>query len=469
MPVSAHFYAPTIVFPSSRLIQEALVTNPIRTLFAARNALLNVLLLSAFTAPAAQAVTPFELVIHGSNTLGAKLIPECAKAFLSHKGVEAPQINITAENEFLVKGFEHSPRIAIAAHGSSTGFRSLAANSADIGMSSRPIKGKEVDKLSFIGNMLSRDSEHPVAVDGLAILVHRDNPIDALNTDEIARIFSGEIRNWNQLGGPNSNINLHARDNNSGTWDTFKNLVLRKVYKLHSSAKRYESNDDLSDAVAADPSAIGFSGLASVRDSKALSVSYKGTAPVSAGRLTVATEDYPLTRRLYLYTAEQHSEVVNEFIHFCQSNQGQNIVKDVGYISQNIIAVDQTVPERAPEEYRALAQNGQRLSVNFRFNEGSAKLDNKAFWDIGRLTRFMQQPENQHRKLVLVGFNDAASRSQRSAVLSKLRATAVRSQLFRNDTPVSETLGLGDYMPVAAAGSSLSEAKNGRVEAWLTN
>lgn len=439
----------------------------VRSLFSAHLVLLPWLLISG--ASSAQATEPFELTIHGSNTLGAKLIPECAKAFLSHKGVDQPQINRTAENEFMVKGLDHLPRIAIAAHGSSTGFRSLAAAQADIGMSSRPIKAKEVSKLEFLGQMLSRNSEHPVAVDGLAILVHKSNPIDALSTDQIARIFAGEVRNWNQLGGANTAINLHARDNNSGTWDTFKNLVLRKVYKLHNSAKRYESNDDLSDAVAADPAAIGFSGLASVRDSKAVSVSYEGTEPVAAGRLSVATEDYPLTRRLYLYTAEQHSAIVNEFIHFCQGQQGQDIVNAVGYISQNIIAVAQNVPAQAPDEYRALSESGQRLSVNFRFNPGSAKLDNKAFWDIGRLTRFMEQPENRDRQLVLVGFNDATEKSKRSAVLSKLRATAVRSQLFRQRTPVAKTLGLGDYMPVAASGSNLAAAKNGRVEVWLTN
>lgn len=440
---------------------------PIRTFFSARHFLLQWLLATLVVSPGAMASESFELTIHGSNTLGAKLIPECAKAFLEHKGVDKPQINRTAENEFLVKGFEHRPRIVIGAHGSSTGFRSLAAGDADIGMSSRPIKAKEISRLEFLGNMLSRSAEHPVAVDGLAILVHKDNPVDALTTDQIARIFSGAINNWSELGGANAAINLHARDNNSGTWDTFKNLVLRKTYQLHSSAKRYESNDELSDAVAVDAAAIGFSGLASVRNSKAVPVSYEGTTAVSAGRLSVATEDYPLTRRLYLYTAEQHPPIVNEFIHFCQSQQGQDIVKRVGYISQNIIAVEQKVLSTAPQDYRELAQSGQRLSVNFRFNAGSAKLDNKAFWDIGRLSRFMQQPRNNNRTLVLVGFNDATNHSQRSAVLSKLRATAVRSQLFRQGVAVSKTLGLGDYMPVAASGSSLAAAKNGRVEVWL--
>jgi phosphate transport system substrate-binding protein len=411
----------------------------------------------------------FDITIHGSNTLGAKLIPECAKGFLEHKGVANPHLTVTAENEFLIQGTDPFPRIAIAAHGSSTGFRSLNSGSANIGMSSRPIKDKEVTKLSFLGDMKSRASEHPVALDGLAILVHKNNPLDALNTDQIAKIFSGEINNWKALGGSDSPINLHARDNNSGTWDTFKNLVLRKVYKLDSRAKRYESNDDLSDAVAVDPAAIGFSGLASVRNSKALLVSFADTQPVAAGRLSVATEDYPLTRRLFLYTPEKSPQITREFIEFCQSQQGQDIVKEVGYISQNIIAVEHAIDASAPEDYQAIASQGQRLSVNFRFNHNSAKLDNKAYWDVGRLKTFMAQPENQERHLILVGFNDRANTDDRSKILSKLRATAVRSALFRSGIHVSKTLGLGDYMPVASSGTSTSGAKNGRVEVWLVD
>ncbi|GAA5314922.1 MAG: phosphate ABC transporter substrate-binding/OmpA family protein [Candidatus Pelagadaptatus aseana] len=411
----------------------------------------------------------FDITIHGSNTLGAKLIPECAKGFLENKGVNNPRLTITAENEFLIQGSDPFPRIAIAAHGSSTGFRSLNSGSADIGMSSRPIKQKEVDQLSFLGHMTNRASEHPVALDGLAILVHQSNAIDALNTDQIAQIFSGQINNWKMLGGPDQAINLHARDNNSGTWDTFKNLVLRKVYTLDARAKRYESNDDLSDAVAADPAAIGFSGLASVRNSKALLVSYADTQPVAAGRLSVATEDYPLTRRLFLYTPEKAPVITREFIEFCQSQQGQDIVKDVGYISQNIIAVAHNIDRSAPADYQAIASQGQRLSVNFRFNHNSAKLDNKAFWDVGRLKSFMALPQNRGKQLVLVGFNDRATTDDRSKILSKLRATAVRSALFRNDIAVSKTLGLGDYMPVASSGTSSAAAKNGRVEVWLVN
>lgn len=407
-----------------------------------------------------------QLDIHGSNTLGAKLIPQCAKGFLESKDISNVTIRTTAENEFLIQGERNQSQIRVAAHGSSTGFRSLDTGFADIGMSSRPIKDKEVVKLNRLGNMRNSASEHTVAVDGLAILVNKSNQIDSLNTKQIAQVFSGEINNWKYLGGPDAAIRIHARDKNSGTWDTFKNLVLRKKYKLRGDATRYESNDALSDAVAIDPYAIGFAGIASVRDAKVLAVSAEGTSPVAPSHLSIATEDYPLTRRLYLYTPENKmTSQIRDFISFCQSKPGQQIVANVGYISQNIQAVKQDDYTNAPQVYRELMYKGDRLSVNFRFNVGSSKLDNKALKDVERLVEFMAEPENAEKHLVLVGFNDSVGRGERSNVLSKLRATVVRSALFNKEVPVEKTLGLGTFMPVGEVGSSAT--KNGRVEVWV--
>ncbi len=410
------------------------------------------------------------LDIHGSNTLGAKLIPHCAKAYLESKKIPNVRIDLTAENEFRIQGESPDARIRVAAHGSSTGYRALNAGVADIGMSSRPIKDMEVISLERFGYMRSSASEHTVAIDGLAILVNKTNNVESLTTGEIAQIFSGEINNWQELGGVNAAISLHARDNNSGTWDTFKSLILRKIYTLHPSAKRYESNDDLSDTVARDPYAIGFSGLASVRQAKALAVSDEGTQAIAPSHLSVATEDYPLTRRLYLYTPERNlTETIRDFVTFCQSEKGQEIVANVGYISQNIQAVKQEDFINAPQAYRELINNGDRLSVNFRFNAASARLDNKALVDVSRLQEFMDKRENQNKKLVLVGFNDAvkSQTGKRSTVLSKLRATAVRSALFKHGVAVNHTLGLGTVMPLAATGQKISNTKNGRVEVWL--
>lgn len=408
------------------------------------------------------------LSISGSNTLGAKLIPECARAYLLDKGARQPVIVNSAENEFVVESVAFDDQFVIRAHGSSTGFRALRNSEAVVAMSSRPIKAAEVVSLSSTGDMLSPQAEHTVAVDGLAVLVHPDNPVSSLSIEQIAQLFAGQIKNWSVLGGIDAPVSLHARDENSGTWDTFKNLVLKKNYQLSQQAQRYESNDALSDRVAEDIGAIGFSGLASVRNAKALAVSNGDMAAVAPTRMSVATEDYPLTRRLYLYSpVSLRTEAISEFIDFCQSQRGQDIVAEVGFVSQNIIAVAQQPLTNAPGAYNALAEKAERLSVNFRFHTGSSKLDNKALKDVERLINYLKQPENSQRPIYLVGFSDKAKTTNNEKILSRFRALAVWSELFSENILVYEALGFGAFMPLADSQSDMAKLKNSRVEVWI--
>lgn len=411
------------------------------------------------------------LSLQGSNTIGARLAPACALSYLEHHGFTDLTTHPGAvENEQQVCGRQPGGEriIDIAAHGSGTAFSGLLAGSADIGMASRPIKVSEKKALAAAGDMQSATAEHTIAMDGLAVLVHRDNPIDHLTIEQIAAIFSGEIENWNKVGGDDAPIRLYARDDKSGTWDTFAGLVLGKR-KLHPDAMRFESNDQLSDTVANDPHGIGFSGLASVHQAKALAVADGAARAIRPTRLSVATEDYPLARRLYLYTRPDRFEGdVAALIEHCQSEIGQNIVEQVGFVSQNIIELDPEPLANAPAAYQQLSTSARRLSVNFRFRQGSAELDNKALRDLRRLAEFMAQPEQQGSRIHLVGFNDSDSSENWGELISRFRALAVQAELMKAFIPVHQMLGLGAFLPVAAAGNNNASVKNGRVEVWLS-
>ncbi|CAA0115888.1 Protein SphX [BD1-7 clade bacterium] len=415
--------------------------------------------------------------IAGSNTVGAKLAPQCARDYLESIGVE----NVTiqrgdVENEYLVSGNQgvgldlERVSIRIEAHGSSTGFKRLDSGDAELAMASRPIKSKEIDALVKRGDMVSVDAEHTIGIDGLAILVSPNNPVATLTINQIARIFSGRIKNWKDLGGPSMPIELYARDEKSGTWDTFRKLVLSGDYELDARAQRYESNDQLSDAVAANMNAIGFAGLASVRDAKLLAVSNEDTAAMKPSTFTVATEDYPLSRRLFMYLPpDTQIPWVQDYVEFCQSEQGQKIVEKVGFVSQNIRSFRAQVNEAMPSQYQALAKSGERLSVNFRFSHGSPNLDNKAHRDLDRLIAFLKKSENREKSVYLVGFSDAGERFSQDLVLSRFRALAVRSALLREGLAVRDSYGLGSFMPVASNEDEGAKSKNGRVEVWLTD
>ena len=434
-----------------------------------------VLYLSPWTAFAALPLPADDrpvLRIQGSNTIGAKLGPALVTGLMQEQGLNDIRTSVTQENEQAVSALNGAGRkitVTIAAHGSGTGFSAIGQGSAELAASSRPIKDAESASLSSFGNMKSRDAEQVIAIDGLAIVLHPSNPISALSTLQLAQIFSGEISDWAQLGGRPGAIDLYARDDNSGTFDTFKELVLSANGKqLSGKAKRFESSEQLSDSVARDTNGIGFIGLPYVRKAKAVAIAAGDSQPMAPSVTLIATEDYPLSRRLFLYGPPKNANPWAEaLLQFAQSPRGQAIVASNGFIAQTVEAVKVEATADMPPAYQALAREAQRLSVNFRFQEGSANLDNKAQQDLRRVLDYLRQHDKLQNKVVLVGFGDPKAVSARAELLSKLRAMAVRRELAREGVVMREVTGLGDDLPVADNEGDSGRIKNRRVEVWV--
>lgn len=413
-----------------------------------------------------------DLEIHGSNTVGEKLAPALIAGFLEHRNADSIRLEATkTENERNVVGTVNGKAFTgrVAAHGTGTGFAGLQSGKADLAAASRAAKPKEIELLRSQTDLRDRASEHIVAIDGLAILVHPSNPIDALDKATLAQIFAGEITHWKELGGPDLAITLYARDDRSGTWDTFKSLVLSKEYPLSGQARRYESNDQLSDDVSRDPGAIGFTGLASVRSSKLLAIADGDSAALLPTQLNVATEDYPLSRRLYLYSrGAADSELTRQFLAFSQGPQGQNIVQQTGYVSQNIQAVSGGRDSQVPESFKRLTERFERLTVNFRFSEGRTKLDNKAYRDLERLAFFVKDQGADVNDILLIGFADRHADELRAQMISELRALSVKKALRENQgLEIKSYTGYGQYMPVGDNDDGKTARRNGRVEVWI--
>jgi phosphate transport system substrate-binding protein len=181
------------------------------------------------------------------------------------------------------------------------------------------------------------------------------------------RIFTGEITDWSQVGPYHGRIKLYAKNDNSGTYETFKDLVLAGK-PLAKGAQRLEDSRDISEAVANDPNGVGFIGLPYILSAKPIAVSEQGTRSLLPTRLSVATEDYLLSRRLYLYTASYpKNKYVRSFVEFALSRRGQDVVASNGFAAQTVTEVAQTAPVYAPEEYKQLTHNANRLTVDFRF------------------------------------------------------------------------------------------------------
>ncbi|MHA3735857.1 substrate-binding domain-containing protein [Pseudomonas sp. Eth.TT006] len=413
------------------------------------------------------------LRIQGSNTIGADLGPALVEGFLQQQGLlKIHRENPDAANEQHIVGQTAQGQrvvIEVAAHGSSTGFTALKNASADLAAASRPIKDSELLSLQALGDMKSPEAEQVIAIDGLAIILHPDNPLQQLDTAQLARIFAGEVKTWEALGGRGGAIHLYARDDQSGTYDTFKELVLARHEKsLSATAKRFESSEQLSDAVSSDPQGIGFIGLPYVRQAKAVAIADGASQSMLPLSSLIATEDYPLSRRLFLYLPPiSQNPWACALVAFAQSPQGQKIVAANGFISQSIHAMSVTPNPLMPEGYQSLIRHAQRLTVNFRFEEGSASLDNKARQDLARVLDYIKRHDKADRAVTLVGFGDEKDDPARADLLSKLRAMAVRRELVKNGVVLREVRGFGALMPVAANNGDEGRIKNRRVEVWV--
>ncbi|WP_054087623.1 MULTISPECIES: substrate-binding domain-containing protein [Pseudomonas syringae group] len=443
-------------------------------------ALLTALILSSATLPfAALAALPVPsgdaptLRIQGSNTINAELGPALVEGMLRQQGLQAVQtLPGAALNEQRVTGVAATGQtvsVEVAAHGSGTGFTALKAGNADIAASSRPIKDQEAKELAGLGDLKSAAGEQIIAIDGVAVIVHPGNPLRQLDTQQLARIFSGEVRDWSEVGGNPGAIHLYVRDEKSGTYETFKELVLAKYGKnLSSAAVRFESSEQLSDEVSKDPNGVGFTGLPSIRRARAVAIADGESRPMLPTISLIATEDYPLSRRLYLYVPPAaHQRWAQALVRFAQSPGGQAIVAQEGFVAQTVQALKVQPTAQMPADYQALTRKAERLSVNFRFAQGSARLDNKAQQDLKRVVDYLKANDRLDQHVTLVGFGDAKSDPARATLLSRLRAMAVRRELLKSGVTFRDILGLGDEMPVATNDIDDGRIKNRRVEVWV--
>ncbi|WP_055002930.1 substrate-binding domain-containing protein [Pseudomonas coronafaciens] len=442
-------------------------------------ALLTALILTSATLPAsAIAALPMAsgdapvLRIQGSNTINAQLTPALVEELMRQQGMQAVRSLPSAVNELRVVGTTPTGQLVsidIAAHGSGTGFSALKAGNTDIAASSRPIKDQEAKDLAGLGDLKSAAGEQIIGIDGVAVILNPGNPLRQLDTVQLARIFSGEVKDWSEVGGNPGAIHLYVRDEKSGTYETFKELVLAKYGKqLAANALRFESSEQLSDEVSKDVNGIGFTGLPSVRHARAVAIADGESRPMLPTTSLIATEDYPLSRRLYLYVPPAgHQRWAQALVHFAQSADGQAIVARSGFVAQTVQALKVQPTAQMPADYQALTRKANRLSVNFRFAQGSARLDNKAQQDLKRVVDYLKAQDKLDQHVTLVGFGDAKSDPARATLLSRLRAMAVRRELLKSGVTFREILGLGDEMPVANNDIDDGRIKNRRVEVWV--
>jgi len=213
--------------------------------------------------------------------------------------------------------------ITVRGGGSGTGIAALIDGATDIADASRPMKDKEIKTAREKG---VNPVAHIIARDGIAVVVHPDNPINEISIENIKAIYTGEISRWDKIGGKGT-IVVVSRDAASGTFEAFNELALNNA-KLTDAALMLASNLEIARTVAQTPGAIGYIGLGYLtEDVKALKV--EGILP---SEKTVNDNSYPLARPLFMYTNGEPKGLAKSFIDFIMSSTGQEIVKEAGFV-----------------------------------------------------------------------------------------------------------------------------------------
>lgn len=244
-----------------------------------------------------------KLVIKGSDTLGAKMVPQLAEAY---------------------KASGNSVAFEIAAEGSSTAFSNLLAGTADIGMSSRGVKDTEVAKFTAKGQKIE---ETVAAWDMIAVMVNSRNPIKELSTKQIEGIFTGEITDWSEVGGSPGKISVYTRNTSSGTYKTFQDLAMSKR-DYGSRTQKMAGNEQIATEVGKNPNGIGYVGLAYAKAS--------GTKPIKVDGVECTPKQvkkYPLARKLYYYTVGKPAGEAKKFLSWAgKDKKAHKVIERVGFV-----------------------------------------------------------------------------------------------------------------------------------------
>lgn len=225
--------------------------------------------------------------------------------------------------------------IAVTGGGSGTGIAALINGKTDIVNSSRPMKEEEIKAAKVRG---TRPAAVIFALDGLSIIVHPNNPINSLSLVQLGKIYRGEIKDWDQLGGLQIPISLYGRQPNSGTYVYFRDLVLRGDYSPRM--KEMNGNAQIVEAARRDQGSIGYVGIGyAIKEGKViggikvLKLAREDSAPAvdPVDPRNIATGQYPLLRPLYQYTNGFPKGNILDFIRFELSPQGQKLVQEMGF------------------------------------------------------------------------------------------------------------------------------------------
>ncbi|WP_171132597.1 MULTISPECIES: phosphate ABC transporter substrate-binding/OmpA family protein [unclassified Ruegeria] len=438
-----------------------------------------------------------EVRFSGSSVMAETVLPALIKGFADQEGMTATRTQLddsTLQFE-LSKPDRNAPmaRFSFRTGTTDDGFADLIADETDVVLALRAVRDAENEaaRAAGLGDLTQTRRSRIVALDAMVPVVADENPFRQISLVDLARILSGEVQNWLDLGGPDAPIALHVPGAGTGLRQVIEDQLLSPAkLQLTEATIPHDQNADLIRAVARDPFAIGITSQAGTGETRALPLAGGCGHALAATRQSIKTEDYPLTSPMFLYLpARRLPRIARQFLAFSQSPAAQDVIRQAGYVDQapemlgvsaqgdrlaNAIAAGGA--EVGLEELQrmiAVMRPSDRLSLSFRFEPGSSRPDAQSRANILQLAQALEAGTFEGRQLTFVGFSDGSGAASANARIAQLRARTVRNAVLAAvETEIPETVellvdGFGEAMPMACDDSEWGRKVNRRVEIWV--
>ncbi len=437
-----------------------------------------------------------DITISGARDIGARLLPRLLEDFAFVSGETALRVDHgTAGWTYFISDAAQVPvaRIQTDLTNTAAGFDALLHEKADFVLATRKATEEESRAIldAGLGDLSNPYRKQILALDGLIFVVSKQNPVSAITLGQAADIFSGKIVNWSALGGIDAPIERFVRNIGSDFLVDFQATVFAdRDDSILTFDAVFNTNDALSDAVANNPFAIGATTFSALRNAKPLAVQGECGIRTRPSVFALQSEDYPLTRRLYLYSAKRrHPVFARALLAWFETEAGQQAVGHDGYVSLYPKAIPLS-DQQDRLSNAVLAAGGDidldqvqgfvrnfigaaRLSTTFRFFDNSTEMDSRSERNIVELARRIEQGDFDGHELIVAGFSDMQggaegnrriSRQRAEQVAARIRKAASRADLARLKIRV---LGLGEVSPLACDDTALGRFTNRRVEVWV--
>ncbi len=327
--------------------------------------------------------------------------------------------------------------------------------------------------------------ERALALDALIPIVATDNPVPGISTLDLARALSGDIANWSEVGGPDMPMVLHGLAPDSDLQRALSARLGRDI----AATVTHPDLATMAAAVAKDPWGLAVTGRATAGMARKLALSDSCGFPLLPSPLAVKAADYPLTLPIYLLTPRRRLPLLaREFLEFLALPDAQTAIAAAGYIDRSperqpmtadglrlINAIQGAGEETTLADLKRLVDlmdGADRLSLTFRFQDGSNQLDAGSAENLTDLARLLEAGVFADQALVLAGFSDGSGAAKANLDLSLNRATGVLAALKQaapslRDDQLPQVAAFGEALPMACDETGPGRRLNRRVELWL--